>query len=54
MGSAVLNEDDGLHVCTFSKDFTGVESFFKIKILIKNCSLHELSIILKKKGLSFE
>ena len=49
VGSAMLNEDDGLHVCTFNKDFTRVESFFKIKILNKNCSLHELSIIVKKK-----
>ena len=49
MGSTELNEDDSLHVCTFNKDFTRLERFFKIEILLKNCSLHELYISQKKK-----
>ena len=49
MRSAELNDiriiqDGSLHVCTFNKDFTGLESYFKIEILVKICSPHEHSI----------
>ena len=54
VGSAEPNEDDGLHVCTFNKYVTRLESFFKIEILLKKWSPHELSISRQKKGFSFE
>ena len=43
MTSCII-QDGSLHVCTFNKDLTGLESYFTIEILVKNCSPHELSI----------
>ena len=42
MTSRVIQDDD-LHVCIFNKDFTRLESYFKIEILVKIRSPHELS-----------
>ena len=42
MTSRVI-QDGGLHVCIFNKDFTRLESFFTIEMLVKSCSSHELS-----------
>ena len=33
----------------FKRDFTRLESYFKIEILVKSCSFHELSKINKSK-----
>ena len=44
MGSAELND-----VCTFNKDFTRLERYFKIEILVKGCSPNEISIIDKRR-----
>ena len=52
MTSCII-EDGGLHVHIFNKDFTRLESYFKIEILIKSCS-HELSIIDKKRIVTLE
>ena len=38
-------QDGGLHVCIFNKDFTRLESYFKIENLVKSFSPRELSII---------
>ena len=46
-------QDGGLHVCIFEKDFTKLESYFKIEILVKSCFPHELSINRSKKGCHF-
>ena len=48
-----ITQDGGLHVCIFDKDFTRLESYFKIEILVKSCSPHELSISLLKKDCHF-
>lgn len=32
----------------FNKEFTKLETYFKIEILVKSCSSHELSIDLQK------
>ena len=32
----------------FNKEFTMLETYFKIEILVKSCSSHELSIDLQK------
>ena len=42
-------QDGGMHVCIFNRDFTRLESYFKIEILVKRCSPHELSINRLKK-----
>ena len=40
----IVVQDGVLHVCIFNKDFTRLESYFKIEILVESCSPHELSI----------
>ena len=40
-------------MCIFDKNFTRLESYFKIELLVKSCSTHELSIIRLKKDCHF-
>ena len=43
-GPCSIIQDGGLHVCIFNKNFTRLENYFKIQILVKSCSPRELSI----------
>ena len=46
MSSMMSNiiQDGCLRVCIFNKDFAKLKSYFKIEIVVKSCSTHELSI----------
>ena len=46
-------QDGGMHVCSFNKDLTRLESYFKIDIFLMSCSPHELSVNRLKKDCHF-